>query len=393
MITLDEAIEIILSQVKPSIKAEKVSLWDSIGRVLATDVISDMNMPPFNKTAVDGYACRVVDAKGELEVIETIPAGSVPAKTVGKGQCSKIMTGAMIPQGADCVLMVEDTKEIAPNRIVFTGETPRANICILGEDMKTGEVAIQKGTTLSAQHIAIMAALGCTQPLVAAKPSVAVLVTGDELVEPNQVPTGGQIRNSNGHQLVGQILKANATPNYIGIVKDTEEATYNAISKVLKDSDIVILTGGVSMGDYDYVPSVMKKLGIQILFDSIAIQPGKPTKFGVKDGKLIFGLPGNPVSSYMQFEILVKSALQRLMGGEPNTKSIVRLPLANGYKRKRTERLGLIPVLVNANNMVEAVDFHGSAHIFALAKAEGYIMIPLGESEIKKGELVDVRSL
>ncbi len=393
MISLDKAIDIVLSNSNPLNKVENVELWGSMGRALAANVVSDMNMPPFNKTAVDGYACRMSDVKGELEVIEIIPAGSIPSKTVEKGQCSKIMTGAMIPKGADCVLMVEDTKEIGSNRIVFTGETLRANICILGEDMKTGDVAIQKGTTLSAQHIAIMAALGCTQPTVTVKPSVAVLVTGDELVEPNQVPTGGQIRNSNGHQLVGQILKANATPNYIGIVKDTEEATFDAIAKALKVSDIVILTGGVSMGDYDYVPSVMKKLGIQILFDSIAIQPGKPTKFGVKDGKLIFGLPGNPVSSYMQFEILVKPAIQKLMGGEPNTKSVVRLPLANGYKRKKVERLGLIPVLINDNKKVEAVEFHGSAHIFALAKAEGYIMIPLGESEIKEGELVDVRPL
>lgn len=393
MIALDKAIDIVLSNINPLNKDENVALWSSMGRVLAANVVSDMNMPPFNKTAVDGYACRMVDAKDELEVIEIIPAGTIPSKTVEKGQCSKIMTGAMIPNGADCVLMVEDTKEVSPNRIIFTGDKPRANICILGEDMKTGEVAIKKGTTLSAQHIAIMAALGCTQPSVTLKPSVAVLVTGDELVEPNHVPTGGQIRNSNGHQLVGQILKANATPNYIGIVNDTEQATYNAIAKALKESDIVILTGGVSMGDYDYVPSVMKKLGIQILFDSIAIQPGKPTKFGVKDGKLIFGLPGNPVSSYMQFEILVKPAIQKLMGGEPNTKSIVRLPLANGYKRKKVERLGLIPVLVNDKNKVEAVEFHGSAHIFALAKAEGYIMIPLGDSEIKEGELVDVRPL
>lgn len=393
MITLDKAIEIVLSQAKPNFIAEKVNLWDSIGRVLSADVISDMNMPPFNKTAVDGYACRMSDAKSELEVIETIAAGSVPIKVVGKDQCSKIMTGAMIPQGADCVLMVEDTKEVGQNRIVFTGSTPRANICILGEDIRTGDVAINKGTTILPQHIAIMAALGCTQPLVASKPSVAVIVTGDELVEPNQIPTGGQIRNSNGHQLVGQIIKANAKPNYIGIVKDTEEATYNAISKALDESDIVILTGGVSMGDFDHVPAVLKKLGVEILFSSISVQPGKPTKFGVKDGKLVYGLPGNPVSSYMQFEILVKPAIQRLMGGEPTEKAIARLPLAKTFKRSKTERLGLIPVKVSDDHKVEIAEFHGSAHIFALANAEGYITIPLGESEIKEGELVDVRPI
>jgi molybdopterin molybdotransferase len=393
MITLDQAINIIQSEVNPIMDAEKVNLWDSLGRVLASDVVSDMNMPPFNKTAVDGYACRMADASKELEVIEIIPACCVPQKKIESCQCSKIMTGAMIPQGADCVLMVEDTKEIAPNRIIFTGDKPKSNICILGEDMRTGDVAIQKGTTLSAQHIAIMAALGCTQPLVSRKPSVAVLITGDELVEPQQKPTLGQIRNSNGHQLVGQIIKANAKPNYIGIVKDTEEATYQAISDALKDNDIIILTGGVSMGDYDYVPAVMKKLGIKILFDSIAVQPGKPTKFGVKDGKLIFGLPGNPVSSYLQFEILIKPVIQEMMGGATKSNLVARLPMATEYKRKKTERLGLIPVTINDDKKVIAVDFHGSAHIFALAKADGYIMIPLGESEIKKGDFVDVRPL
>lgn len=393
MVTLTQAIDIILSKINLIKETEKVNLWDSMGRVLASDVISDMNMPPFNKTAVDGYACKMGDANKELEVIETIPAGSVPEKKIEAGQCSKIMTGAMIPQGADCVLMVEDTKEIAANRIVFTGDKPKSNICILGEDMRTGDVAILKGTELSAQHIAIMAALGCTHPIVTKKPSVAVLITGDELVEPQHKPTGGQIRNSNGHQLVGQILKANAKPNYVGIIKDTEEATYQAISDALKDNDIIILTGGVSMGDYDYVPVVMKKLGIEILFDSISIQPGKPTKFGVKDGKLIFGLPGNPVSSYMQFEILVKPAILKMMGGEPKSNLIARLPMAKAFKRNKTERLGLIPVSINSENKVFAVDFHGSAHIFALAKANGYIMIPLGESEIKEGEMVDVRWL
>lgn len=393
MITLNQAIDIIQSRTNFIAGEEKVNLWDSLGRVLAKDVVSDMNMPPFNKTAVDGYACKMVDATKELEVIEIIPAGSIPKKVVGSGQCSKIMTGAMIPQGADCVLMVEDTKEIYDNKIIFTGDKTKSNICTLGEDMRIGDVAITKGTTISKQHIAIMAALGCYQPIVTRKPSVAVLVTGDELVEPEVKPQGGQIRNSNGHQLVAQVIKANANPSYVGIVKDTAEATYQAISSALDKNDIVILTGGVSMGDYDYVPSVMQKLGIQILFDSIAIQPGKPTKFGVKDGKLIFGLPGNPVSSYFQFEILIKPVIQKMMGAQNKPDFIARLPLASCYKRKKTERLGLIPVSITQDQKVFPVEFHGSAHIFALANADGYIMIPIGISELKEGELVDVRSL
>lgn len=393
MITLNQAIDIILSEIQLSTKTEKIPLWNSLGRVLAEDIISDMNMPPFDKTAVDGYACRMIDASKELEVIEIISAGSIPKKSISTGQCSKIMTGAMIPKGADCILMVEDTTEVAKDRIRFNGDKPKSNICILGEDIKTGDLAIPKGTIISNQHIAIMAALGCSHPVVTIKPSIAVLVTGDELVEPEVMPQGGQIRNSNGHQLVTQVISANAEPNYFGIVKDNEEDTYKALSEALSKNDIVILTGGVSMGDYDYVPTVMQKLGIQILFDSIAIQPGKPTKFGVKNGKLIFGLPGNPVSSYLQFEILVKPAIQKIMGAKPSTQFIARLPMANDFSRKKVERQGLIPVAITSDKKVIPVEFHGSAHIFALAKADGYIMIPLGVAEIKEGELVDVRPL
>lgn len=393
MILLNDALKVVLENSKPSNITEKVKLRESLNRVLAEDVLSDMNMPPFDKTAVDGYACRISDAMEELEVIEVIPAGKIPEKIVGQGQCSKIMTGAMIPNGADCVLMVEETSEIADNRIIFTGKTPKTNICPLGEDIRTGDKVLGKGILIDPQHIAIMASVGCANPLVASKPKVAILTTGDELVEPEATPNSVQIRNSNGHQLVAQVVKAGAEPSYYGIISDTKEATSNAISRALNENDIVILTGGVSMGDFDYVPEVLKSLGVNILFESIAVQPGKPTTFGVSGNKLIFGLPGNPVSSYLQFEILVKPAIKKLMGAKITNPLIHRLPMAKNYIRKKTERLGLVPVALTPDFKVYPVEFHGSAHIFALAHADGYIMIPVGIGEVMEGELVDVRPI
>jgi len=393
MIPFQDAYSIVVSKTNPLGKTEEVNLSQSTGRVLAQDVISDINMPPFRKTAVDGFACRMADIGDTLEIVEVIPAGVVPTKTIKEGQCSKIMTGAPLPSGADCVLMVEDTKIIDEKHIVFTGKSTKANICELGEDILIGNLSIEKGTAILPKHIAIMAALGCHKPTVAVKPIVSILPTGDELVEPNIKPTGSQIRNSNGHQLISQVINSGAEPVYNGIVGDTKEETYNAISKALEESDVIILTGGVSMGDFDFVPEVMDKLGIQIHFDSIAVQPGKPTTFGTKGDKLIFGLPGNPVSSFIQFELLVKPALQKMMGATSLNPLQIKAPMGADYTRKRTERLAFVPIYINEQNEVFPVEFHGSAHIFALAKANGIIGVPIGVEKIEKGEIVNVRPI
>lgn len=393
MIPFQEAYNIVVSKTNPLGKTEAVALSQSTGRILLQDVISDINMPPFRKTAVDGYACRMSDIDGSLEIIEVIPAGVMPTKTIGKGQCSKIMTGAPIPSGADCVLMIEDTRIIDENHIELIGKSTKANICELGEDIRIGDLSIEKGITILPKHIAIMAALGCHRPTVAVKPIVSILPTGDELVEPNIKPTGSQIRNSNGHQLISQVINCGAEPLYNGIVGDTKEATYKAISEALEKSDVIILTGGVSMGDFDFVPEIMERLGIQIHFDSVAVQPGKPTTFGTKGNKLIFGLPGNPVSSFIQFELLVKPSLLKMMGISNLNPHQIKAPMGVEYRRKRAERLALVPVFISEQNEVFPVEFHGSAHIFALAKANGIIAVPIGVDRIDKGDLVDVRPI
>jgi molybdopterin molybdotransferase len=391
MVTLEFALSTVINKIAPLNQSEIVPLWESIGRILAVDVVSDINMPPFDKSAVDGYACRKDDLAKTLSVVEVIAAGKMPTKSIEAGTCSKIMTGAPIPKGADCVIMVEEVKEVSEDEISFTGTYIKTNIAPFAEDIKVNDIVLKKGLCIEPQHIAILAAVGGSHVIVSEKPTVSILITGDELVETDVKPKMGQIRNSNGHQLYAQIINAGAIPVYNGIVDDTIDATRNAIATALEKSNIVVLTGGVSMGDFDYVPSVLKELGVELLFQTIAVQPGKPTIFGVKGNKLVFGLPGNPVSSLFQFDILVRSAIKCLMGASKPTKDIIQIPLASDYKRKRSERLALIPATINSLGEVEPVNYHGSAHIFALAKANAMIIVPIGVDSINKGEIVNVR--
>ncbi|MFK5857444.1 MAG: molybdopterin molybdotransferase MoeA [Bacteroidota bacterium] len=393
MIRFEEAYDIVLGSTKFKLQNERINFTDSLGRILAEDVTSDINMPPFDKSAMDGFACRREDIDNTLEVIEVLPAGKVPEKKVGINQCTKIMTGAIIPDGADCVIMVEHTKEVGDNSIKFTFDFTNNNICYFAEDIKKNDQVLSKGIEIQPHHIAVMASVGYTQPLVYKRPTVGIISTGDELVEPENFPGKSQIRNSNGHQLVAQVTRAGATPNYMGIAEDSEEVTYNTISKALKENDIVLLTGGVSMGDFDFVPEIMTKIGVEIKFESLAVKPGKPTTFGTfgKD-KFIFGLPGNPVSSYTQFELLVKPLIMKLMGKTEFAK-IIKLPMGSEYTRRKSSRKSFIPINIKDDGKVYPVEYHGSAHIHSYVFADGITSIEIGKEKIEIGELVDVRQI
>jgi molybdopterin molybdotransferase len=390
MIRYEEALQIVLNHTY-SIGSESVSIQESTGRVLAEDIFSDINMPPFNRSAVDGFACRIADIHQPLDIIETVRAGLFPSKIIKPGECTRIMTGAPVPQGADCVIMVEETIELAPGRIRFTGEQTKANISPFAEDVKNGDRVISSGTMTGPQHIAIMAAVGHINPRVAKKPKVSVISTGDEIVEPHLKPGISQIRNSNGYQLAAQAVKAGAIPVYMGIAPDNEDDTFCAITDALAQSDIVLLTGGVSMGTFDFVPKIMEKAGIEILFRTIAVQPGKPTIFGLKGDKRIFGLPGNPVSSFTIFEILVKPMLWKMMGMMEPARNL-RLPLGQDYLRNRSDRMQWLPVQI-CDGRVYPLEYHGSAHIFSMATADAIAAIPFGTTKLSAGDLIDARPL
>ena len=391
MITFNEALKTVKHATK-KLQKEHVELSKCLNRVLAEDVVSPIAIPPFNKSAMDGFACRKADLSETLEIIETLPAGTPPSKTVGQNQCSKIMTGAMVPEGADCVIMVEHTETTDDKYVRFTETNTKTNICIKGEDIQENDVVLKKGTRIKPQHISVLAEIGCTQPLVYQRVKVGIIATGSELVEPNEKPGATQIRNVNSWQLMAQLEKIGITGNYYGIVADSKEATKAVIAKCIEENDLLIVSGGVSVGEYDYIPHILKELEFNIWFHTLSVKPGKHTVFATRQGKYVFAMPGNPVSSFVQFELLGKTLLFRLMGHDYYP-SIVRLPISSDYKRKRVDRLEFIPVRMNANNQVMPVDYHGSAHINAFTQADGIMAIPRGVDEFTEGEFVHVRQI
>lgn len=403
MIKFEQALKIVLDAAedmadRSELLCEEVSLKDACGRVLCQVVVSERDMPPFNKSAVDGYACRYADLenRGAMSLLEVIPAGKSPEFKVVDGYCSKIMTGAMVPEGAESILMVEDALveggEIRPAPD-YKFSRNKTNICLQGEDILLGTTVLQPGTLLKPQHIATLAAMGCADVCVASKPKVAIISTGDELVDLSVEPNSVQIRDSNGWQLLAQASRAGANPSYLGIVKDQCEVLKSLLERALAENTLIILTGGVSMGDFDMVPDVLRSLGVEILFDRVAVQPGKPTTFGVVEyegaSRFIFGLPGNPVSSFIQFELMVRPLLMKLMGSIHQSVTI-NMPISHEYRRKRSERMAHVPMEIDESGRCKMLHYNGSGHIEALNSAWGVARIPLGVSQLQENDMVEV---
>jgi molybdopterin molybdotransferase len=390
MISYEKAFEIIMNSAF-TLDKESVGLAQCLHMILAEDIKSDIDMPPFNKSAMDGYACRREDIHESLNVIEIIQAGYRPQKTVGKNECAKIMTGSIVPQGADFVANVENTAITSDNKIRITDNNIPVNICYQGEDIKRGEFVLRRGALILPQHIAVLVNAGISAVPVYKKPRVSIITTGSELREPGVPLPDGCIRNSNSYQLIGQLQRMFIEPDYLGIAADTENSLDLLIKKALSGSDVVLLSGGVSMGDYDLVPAVLAANHVNILFNMVAMQPGKPLTFGTRGKTAIFAFPGNPVSTFFPFEIMAKPFIYKLMGHDYITRTF---PLITGvdFTRKRAERKTFIPVKIE-NGKVFPVEFHGSAHINSLCDAEGIISFPLGVLEIKKGQTVEVSSL
>ena len=385
----DKALKIVLDSAH-KLGSERVDIAKSTNRILAEDVVSDVDMPPRDISVFDGYACRRQDLANELKIIETIRAGMPPKKKVGPNQCAKIMTGATVPRGANCVFMVELAGNSTVGTIRFIGEKTDDNIRPQGRDIKAGQVVLRSGARIRPQDIAVLAMVGHTEVLVAKRPTVGIIATGDELVEPQSKPSPWRLRNSNSPQLAAQLEDVGAVVTDYGIAKDTAGDIDGTFKKASSENDVVLLSGGVSVGDFDLVPGILRKNNIELLFDKIALKPGKPTVFGVSKNLYCFGLPGNPVSAFVVFELLVKPFLFKLMGHDyapPN----VKMPLDETISRKNTERQRWMPINITDAGTLKKVEYHDSGHIYALCGADGLVCMDVGVAEIPKGTAVQVR--
>jgi molybdopterin molybdotransferase len=314
-LSVDEALERILARVKP-LAPVSVELLDVLGLTLAEDVVADHDVPPFRNSAMDGYAVRGADvstAPVKLRVTGEIAAGMTPSGRINAGEAMRIMTGAPLPDGADTIVRVEDTDNRTDTVTITVPTKLGISVRAAGEDLKRGETILRTGTTLRAAEIGVLATLGRGRVSVIPRPRVAVLSTGDELVELNDELRAGQIRDANRYSLSSAARAMGATPIPLGIVRDTAQDLRRAHRDAAERADVIVTSGGVSVGDHDHVKPVVDELG-SMDFWSIAIRPGRPLAFGEIDGKLIFGLPGNPVSSLLGFELFVRPALLKMAG-------------------------------------------------------------------------------
>ncbi|HUW94072.1 MAG TPA: gephyrin-like molybdotransferase Glp [Bacteroidales bacterium] len=391
MLKFEEAYKIVMEASFPT-GTESIPFTESPGRVLASAVKSDMNIPPWNRSSVDGFACRHEDLGTALKVLETIAAGRMPSEVVTPGTCSRIMTGAAVPDGADYIFMLEDSETVEDGTVRFTGKEGKQNIAKTAEDVRKGETILTAGRFIRPQDVAVMAMAGATTVTVGCRVKVGVVCTGNELVEPDKVPAEAQIRNSNGWQLMAQVARAGAEARYYGIAADDVASTEQLLRKAVSENDMVLISGGVSAGDFDFVPQVITSMGLTIHFDQVAVQPGKPLTFCTGNRKIVFGLPGNPVSTFVQFEITVRPLIAKMMGVTAEVLPVMLL-LGADWSRKRAGRMAWIPVTLNKEGEAVPIEYHGSTHITAMPQAWGIIAIPQGQSWIQKGEPVSVRQI
>jgi molybdopterin molybdotransferase len=357
--------------------------------VLAEDVSADRDVPAMARSVRDGFAIRAAEVPGQLQVIGEVRAGDRFTAVVESGQAVEIMTGAPVPAGADAIVMVEHTRRENGRVIIDRPAEPAQFINPQGCEAAAGAIVLRAGKRLDYTDIAMLAAVGHPAVKVYRKPAVAILPTGDEIVEIEQTPDEHQIRNSNAWSLAAQVARAGGVPDVIGIARDTVEHTRQLIEHGLA-ADLLLLSGGVSAGKYDVVEPVLAELGAEFYFDRVLIQPGQPLVFGQARGKFFFGLPGNPSSTMLTFEIFARAALELLAGREETP---LPMPLAR-LTREFRHRPGLtrfLPArLSESGDEITPVDWKGSGDVPALTRANAYLVADPDRPEYARGDLIRV---
>jgi molybdopterin molybdotransferase len=399
MIEYSDARALVLGAAK-SLPSESVPLDRALGRTLARDVRAREDIPPFTKATMDGYAVRAADTRPagngighevELEVLADLPAGRLSLKAVGRGQAVRIMTGAPLPAGADAVVMVEDTESHGPSVKARREVKPGDNIGLAGEDLKKGEIALERGTLIGPAESGMLAAAGWARVAVTRRPKLAVIATGDEIVEPGEPKRPGQIRNSNGTALTAMAAEAGAETAYLGIARDRKASLAAKLARA-RHADVLVLSGGVSVGDYDLVKDGLEASGVRPVFWKVRIKPGKPVFFGVRGRQLVFGLPGNPTSSMVTFLLFVRPAIDRLLGraatGPESATAVLDETIV--VKPGRTQFLRGSFVSRGPVLKVAPYEDQRSGVLRSMVKGRVLIVVPADASRLEAGREVEI---
>jgi len=400
MVSVEKALQTILANFKP-LGLEKINILAACGRVTGESIFAPRNIPSADNSAMDGYAVRRSDTQGatknhplKLNIIEDIPAGRIARKKINKGEAARIMTGAVIPEGADAVIRQEDTFKDGKTVTLYVAAKKGENIRFAGEDVRKGELVVKKGSLLHPAHIGMLASLGKASVKVYRKPRVAIMSTGDELVHIKTNPGPGKIVNSNSYSLAAQILECGATPVMLGIVKDKKSDLEKKFQTAIR-ADVIISTGGVSVGDFDFVKNVMGEIGNAMHFWQVAMRPGKPLAFGAIKNVPLFGLPGNPVSAMVSFEQFVRPSLLKMQGHRNIFRQTIKAVCAEDFQKQAGFRHFIRAIVRKEKDRYIATTTgdQGSGILKSMVAANGLIVMGENETRIKKGTLVTVQML
>ncbi len=389
----EKAFSLVLKSVS-NVSVETVGLLNAAGRVLRKNIKADRALPPFNRSAMDGYAVKSSDFKNgrtSLVCMGVLKAGKEWKGKVTTGKCVKIMTGAPVPSGADAVVMVEKSNVAGTvTHLNDPGVKPWSNIHKKGADTNKGAALIVSGTLLVPGHMAVAASVGAAKISVSRMIKVAVVASGTELINVSKKPKPSQIRDSNSPFLISRLKGISWVKGiFMGIVRDEPRRFKAILKKAIRENDVVLITGGVSMGDADYTPIVLKELKVKNIFHKSSIKPGKPIWFGVTGKKAVFGLPGNPVSVAVTFSEFVKPALKKMAGiSDPAPRKLL-LPLSKDIRKKHDRKEFRIAAFTNGGGTVAAIKHQGSGDFVSASKSDGVIVIPSDRAEIKAGETVE----